>query len=79
MSDEAGAYVPVSIDIVAKGGTPEQLVEELIAERNNYYPDWEFDARIGIIIHTTRMHAAVEHDAMATLTKLVRYRGPDKE
>ena len=79
MSDRPeGVYVPVYIDLEAKGGTPDQLVEQLIAERNRFYPDWEFDGRMGITISTTRMHASVEHTASATLTKLVRYRPPDK-
>lgn len=75
--DGAGLYVPVSIDIEVSDGTPDQLVEQLIAERNNHYPEWEFDGRVGIIIHSSRTtHVSIRHTATATLTKMVRYRGP---
>lgn len=74
---EDSCWVSVSIDIEARTGTPDQLVEQLVAERNRYYPEWEFD-RSGIIIHTMRMHSSATHSATATLTKMVRYRGPDK-
>jgi hypothetical protein len=74
-SRDEGAQVLVSIDIEAKHGTPDQLVEQLISERNRFYPEWEFDGG-GIFIHTTRMHASVEHSATATLIRWVRYREP---
>lgn len=77
IADEGdGLYVIVRMTIEAKGGGPDQLIEQLIAERNNYYPEWEFDSAEGIVISTLRMHASMEHSATATLTRLVKYRGP---